>query len=301
MIPPATPVSVIMVLHDSAAVVERALDSLEQQGLPLQLVVADSGSRDAGLARVRAAWPSAVTLALDANRGFAVACNAALERVTGRSVLLLNPDAALEPGALQLLVAQLEATAPCVMAAPTLLGRDGRTRLADGDMPSIGSWLRDLLPRGTTHRTAPRQGASPAAWFEASCVLIECAALQREGGFDEAYFLYFEDVELGARLRAAGGSLVRVSAARALHSGAGGSGAYDASRIRAWHTSARLWVGRHLPGWRAPVARAGLTLRAALRAMAWPLAVATGVPMRERLRRSAAWGRAALSMFMGAR
>ncbi len=293
MIRPAAPVSVVLVLHESAAVVGHALRSLRRQSLELQLIAVDSASSDGGLERVRGEWPEATLLSMEENRGFALACDRALPHATGRTVLLLNPDAELEDGALATMIERLESAPALAMVAPRMLDADGRERRGDGREPSLGRWLRDLLPPPLLPAHRPRDRREGPDWLEASCVLIDREALARIGGVDSGYFLYFEDVELGARLRAMGRTLARVPTAGARHAGAGGSGTYGPVHIAAWHESASRWISRHQLGWRGPACRAVLRVRAAIRAALWPCAFHTGLPWNERCLRASAWWRAA--------
>jgi len=211
-------VSVITVTYRSERHVRAALDSAlaaaARAGFSVEIVVVDNASPDRSVALVRSVYPEAVVIENRTNVGFGTACNQAFAHASGDVWLLLNPDAALEPGALGRLVAFLDdRPEAAVVGARIVAGSQTRSENA-GMAPGLrslaghflflnrvlpwGSWRGFFVPRGSA--------ATPIRvdWCGAAVLLVRPAAIRAVGGFDPTFFLYGEDVDLGMRLTAEG-------------------------------------------------------------------------------------------------
>jgi GT2 family glycosyltransferase len=207
----AAPVTVIVVNFNAGDHLRRCLAHLaEQSQLPEQILIMDNGSTDGSLAAGRHAIQSDPRLAdrtviheLGANIGFAAACNQGIAAATTEFVALLNPDAFPESGWLAALVTTARAFPGCAaFGSRQMLA--GRSNILDG----IGDrWHLT----GLSYRDGHGRALTPAD-LEAREIFSPCAAaaLYRKhavlavGGFDEDYFCFGEDVDLGYRLRLAG-------------------------------------------------------------------------------------------------
>lgn len=207
----ATKVSAVLVTHDSAGIVERALASLPAG---VEIVVVDNGSRDDTIVRVKRAVPDAKIVALPGNFGFAHGCNAGLAASSRDFLLFLNPDAALRPGALKALMDAAQRYPQAGLFGPCILAPDGRVE------PSHDLGLFARIGAGKRGDPAePPAGDLSAEFLSGAVLFARASALRQVGGFDDDFFLYFEDDDLCRRLRDAGWSLVRVAAAVAEHAG----------------------------------------------------------------------------------
>ena len=117
-------ISAIIANHDGERGLHRCLESLEGRGIEILLV--DNASRDGSLDLVRRRFPEVTVLPQARNLGFGAANNLAAARACGDALLLLNADAWLEPGALDLLAARLTHSADVGLVAPRLRYPDGR-------------------------------------------------------------------------------------------------------------------------------------------------------------------------------
>jgi GT2 family glycosyltransferase len=198
----APQVSVIIPTWNGCDLLRAALQSLRAQSYrDFEAVVVDNGSSDGTAAMLRAEFPEAVIVAFPENRGFAVAINAGLHAARGRYLMLLNNDAEAEPRWLEALVAVLDARAEVgSVASKMLTARD--PSVVDSAGAAMGLFAYDI-----------GRGERDGARFESACeILCPCAgaaAYRRElfdavGLFDEAFFAWFEDVELGIRAQLAG-------------------------------------------------------------------------------------------------
>ena len=234
----------------------------------LEIIVADNGSSDGSREMVRTEFPTVTWLELGENVGFGRANNAALQDATGRYFCLLNSDAAALPGALAQTLAYLEAHAEVGLAGGQLLWPDGRLQTSWGCDPTLaGVWeeqtfLREVRARffppavpsedhppapnsggvredrGTVppNPTPPELGAEGPKDVEQICgayMVVRREAWQQIGGFDPAYFMYNEDVDLNVRLRRAGWRVVFLPSVHITHH-------LGASSRADWQTRARM-------------------------------------------------------------
>jgi N-acetylglucosaminyl-diphospho-decaprenol L-rhamnosyltransferase len=249
----------VVVSYESRDDLLRCLASLrDDAGMPVQIVVVDNASTDGSAAAARDAFPEATVVEAGANLGFGAANNLGLRHTDADLVLLLNPDAELRPGALRRLCDVLEERPQVVAVGPRTLNEDGTPQVSFGPRLTLASeWRQRRLVRGVRVRhpqalaEAAELTARPGspAWLSASCLLVRRAALLAVGGFDERFFLYEEDVDLGYRLRAAGGELSFEPTAEVVHR-LGRSAARDPRRVRLeYHRSHLLLYRKHNPAW----------------------------------------------------
>jgi len=202
-----TPFSVVVVLHDSAGPLPALLASLDRLPEPPQLVVVDTASSDDGPALARAAGAEVVELG--ANPGFGAANNAGVERARHDVTVLLNPDCELLDGSLALLA---ERARDGRLWVPRLLNADGSVQRSAHPLPgTVGALVPalvhpPLLPGGLRLRAEPYRAERPRSvgWAIAACVAARTDVLRRLGPFDPRQFLFFEDMDLCLRARAAG-------------------------------------------------------------------------------------------------
>ncbi len=236
-------VCLIIVTHDSADVLPRCLDAVAAQThLPDAVLVIDSGSGDGSAALAErhieataALAGRATVLRAAGNVGFAAANNLGIAQAGTELVALLNPDAFPEPDWLAALLAAADRHPEAAAFGSLQLCAD-RPDMVDGcgDVYHVSglSWRsghRRSLP--TAEAEVPPRCVARAA-LEAREIFSACAAaaLYRRdavlavGGFDEDFFCYFEDVDLGFRMRLAGHAARHVPAAVVEHLGGASSG-----------------------------------------------------------------------------
>jgi N-acetylglucosaminyl-diphospho-decaprenol L-rhamnosyltransferase len=192
-------------------------------------------------------------------------------------VLVSNPDVRLDAHALELLldVANAEPTAGAV--GPRILEPSGEIYPSARELPSLRTgvghalfanvWLSNPWSRryhGEYRATSA--GWRETGWLSGSCQLVRRSALESVGGFDESYFMYFEDVDLGERLAKAGWRNLYVRNASVVHTGAH-STEKAASAMRAeHHRSAYQYLSRKYSAWYLWPLRVALKTALTLRA-----------------------------------
>jgi len=228
---PAAPVTVIIVNFNGGEHLLRCLGCLAQQETPPErIVLLDNGSTDGSAAAARE-WVTQdgrLAARLDqidssVNAGFAAACNRVVHDCGTEFVALLNPDAFPDPGWLTALVAAARRY-PEAASFGSWQRLDGRPGLLDG----IGDvyHMSGVAWRDGHEKTRGDRYEPDAEIFSAcaAAALYRRRAFLEVGGFDEDFFCYFEDVDLGFRLRLAGHAARSVAAAGVSHVGSGSTG-----------------------------------------------------------------------------
>jgi GT2 family glycosyltransferase len=208
----ALAVSAVVVNHRRPELTIECLASLEaalgRLGEPAELIAVDNGSGDGSAARIGERFPDARVVALDENRGFAGAVNAALEGAGGEWVLLLNNDTTIDAGAVaRLLEAGRSAGDVGSVAAQMRFAASPRIVNSAGiGVDRLGiAYDRGLGDRADAEAVAPASGDAVEV-FGASggAALLRRSMLDELGGLDESFFFALEDVDLAWRARMAG-------------------------------------------------------------------------------------------------
>lgn len=233
-----------------------------------QILIVDNGSTDDSAALIRAGFPEAAILQTGKNLGFTGGNNAGIRHVLENGadyVYLLNNDTVVEPDALEQLVEAAEANPQAGLLAPVIHDLD----------PPRAIWFAGSavdLRRGTAWHDNARQPARDelpyeVPWVTGCAMLIRAALLRQLGGFDDRYFLSWEDVDLSLRVRNAGQRLLVVPRARIYHkggqSGKNMDGIYSYYTVRNSLLLASKHSGRDYP--RAALAILREALRSCLR------------------------------------
>jgi len=232
--------SVIVVNYNSGDRLRRCLDCLAEQTFrAFEVIVIDNSSTDGSPAIARDHRLAPKVIDAGSNLGFAAANNRAAHIAAGEWLAFLNPDAYARPDWLQRLV---EATArhPYADAFGSMqLNAADPSRLdGAGDCFHLfGVAYRGAY--GHPAASAPAEGECFAPC--AAAALYRASAFRALGGFDERFFCYNEDVDLGYRLRLAGGRAVQVPTAVVLHEGSGVTGRHSDFTIYHGHRN-RLWT-----------------------------------------------------------
>jgi GT2 family glycosyltransferase len=213
-----TTVAVVIPNWDGRAWLPACLDSLDAQTREAdEVIVVDNGSTDgsAELARGR-------LIALPENLGFAVACNRGVAATDADYVALINTDVVLAPDWIQQMAIVLDAHPEAASVA---------CKMVDYDDPSLIYDTGDVLRRDGAADQRGRFLRDDGRWDEPGEVWAACAgaalyrreAFVKVGGFDEGFFAYLEDIDLGLRLRLAGYTCRYEPRAVARHAGGGSS------------------------------------------------------------------------------
>jgi len=288
--------SVIVVTYNSAEAIGACLEALAHEDC--EIVVVDNASQDATVQRVEesVAWHELRLLANERNLGFAAAANQGARETSGDVLLLLNPDAIAEPGAVKALVQCIESNSAAA-ASGALLQDDGKPArgFSFRRLPTLAALLCETLlvnqlwPDNPVNRryrcldsyySQPQDIEQPAG----ACLAITRDAWNALGGFDEQFFpVWFEDVDLCKRLLEGGQRIFYCPIARFRH-----SGGHSVSRLSFrdkqlfWYANMLRYARKNFAPGQARILRAGIVIGMLLRSGA-ALCGARQVPLGEAL------------------
>jgi N-acetylglucosaminyl-diphospho-decaprenol L-rhamnosyltransferase len=264
---PRAGVTAVVVTHNSARHLRALGRALAAGSLaPARMLAVDNLSSDDTVDQARAAGFE--VLETGANDGFGAGCNAGLGATTTELILLCNPDVRPAPGALDRLAASLARPPDAAIAGAVLDGQLRPRRFSRistnvaGFLPStLLEPLRRLRRRGVARNPQPdragdehAQERAPASeraqaavtvdYAEGACILCRAAALRSVGGFDERFFLYFEEEDLSRRLRERGWMTLLVPAAEVSHEQRGSSEGFGNAAMAPFFTHSLYWYYR---------------------------------------------------------
>lgn len=275
-------VAVVVVAHDSGATLADCVRRVLAAEGVTELVVVDNASRDGAIERVEFAHAGDARLRVirnTGNPGFATACNQGANATRAPWLLFLNPDCLLEWDTVARLLA-VAATDPVV----GMLGADVRdaagrrepaARRRDPTLAHSLAQTFGLAKLDGSLGVSLPVSAAPVQRVDAisgALMLVPRAAFATLGGFDEAYRLHCEDLDLCRRARDAGYSVLVANQATVMHAKGGSSGGRPLF-VR-WHKHRGMWRyyrkfdGARDPAWKRALVFLGLSGLASLRLLA---------------------------------
>jgi GT2 family glycosyltransferase len=209
--------SIVIVSFNTCALLRDCLQVLyrELADIDAEVFVVDNNSSDRSTSMIEREFPSVRLIKSQSNLGFAAANNQAFPLCQGRYVVLLNSDAFLQPGALQLAIKHMASRPSAGLGGAKLVGRDASWQPSARQFPSLMNEffsLSGLSAKFARSRLFGRQDrtwaddakAAQVGWVPGAFSIIRRDVLEQVGYFDEAFFLYYEEVDLCHRIRSAG-------------------------------------------------------------------------------------------------
>lgn len=212
------PISAVVVNYNGEAYLEACLRSLQAQTVPLdEIVVVENASTDGSLNVLNTHFRDVELVRMTSNVGPCIARNVGMRAAQYRFILLVDNDVVLEPNVVERLRDELARRPDAVMAQPRSVFKSdpGRIHYDGGKLHYAG--LISLYHFGEVDR---REQIPPVEEIDVAislCLLLDKKEIIEAGGFDEAFFILFEDLDLSHRLRLAGHTILKVNDALALH------------------------------------------------------------------------------------
>lgn len=287
-------IGIAIVSYNTRELLRACLDSLGTCSLPLRIVVVDNQSRDGSAAMLRASFPHVELIEPGRNLGFAAGTNIALAALLQQAVessapraaasyetehtgvqegatvraacdyfLLLNSDTLVHTGAIETLLAFLEAHPRVGMLGPRLLNTDGSVQAAAFRFPTLSMSLLDLFPPGEVlpgrlygswwHGRYPQEEQASAPFPIdhplGACILVRRSVIEEIGLLDEGYFMYAEEVDWCLRAQRAGWAIWQQPAARVTHVGGASTSQFRAAmHVALYRSRLRFFRKFHAPG-----------------------------------------------------
>lgn len=265
---------VVAVTYSPGPHLERFLASLSlATERPVGVLLADNGSTDGTPQAAVERYPNVRLLPTGSNLGYGTAVNRTVSQLSQEELadepwvddwmIVANPDVQWGPGSIDALLDAAARWPGAGALGPLIRDPDGSVYPSARHLPSLvrGSMhavLGPVWPRNPwtaayrQERLEPSE--RPVGWLSGSCLLVRRSAFAQVGGFDERYFMYMEDVDLGDRLGRAGWLSVYVPSAEVLHHKGHSTGRDPARHLAAHHKSTYLFLADRHPGWwRAPM------------------------------------------------
>jgi len=181
----------------------------------LELIVVDNASGDGSVERIRQAVPAATVIESPENLGFAGGCNLGVDQAAGEYVGLINNDARPDPRWIAAAVEAFEAQPTVASVASKVLDWEGRTiDYVDGSLAWFGMGYKREVGRPAA---AGYDDAGDVLFATGAAMFVRTTTWREVGGFDDRYFMFYEDVDLGWRLNLAGHRVRYVPASVAYH------------------------------------------------------------------------------------
>jgi N-acetylglucosaminyl-diphospho-decaprenol L-rhamnosyltransferase len=198
---------VVIVSYRSRELLRSCLESLRAHppSRPMRVTVVDNASSDGTAEMIAAEFPEVELIASPVNLGFATATNLGARRGRAPYLLALNPDTAVTEGALDMVLATLQAHPEVAVAGPRLLRPDGSLdHAAKRSFPTPLSALGHFTgagrlpgaPGGLAAYRAPDVESGPVEAVNGAFMLMRRSAFEEAGGFDQGYWMYMEDLDL---------------------------------------------------------------------------------------------------------
>src|SRR4051794_3381498 len=265
-------VRVVVVTYFAADVLDGFLRSLGRAAHRVRpsVTVVDNGSTDATLAVARS-HPEVEVVEAGANLGYGAGANRGAREAREDWLLVANPDIVFAEGSVDAFLDAADRWPRAGVLGPRIHTPDGHLYPSARELPSLGrgighalfGWVWPTNPWTASYRRErgrPEEGV--VGWLSGACLFLRREAFEAVGGFDEGYFMYFEDTDLCERLAKAGWDVVYAPTVVVEHAGGHATSRHLLAMSKAHHASAYRYLSRHYTGARwAPVRvvlRAGL-------------------------------------------
>jgi len=255
-----TDLSIIIVSFNTRPELEACLGSLAEHRALVshEIIVVDNASSDGTTTALRERWPAVRLIEPGRNIGFAAANNLGIRASTSEFVLLLNGDTRVGPGAIDTLVDQLRHSPDVAAAGPRIVDAAGRAELSFGrHISPLAEARQKLLTRlhergfRLANRRVERLTRTRCFpdWVSGACLMVRRHDALAAGLLDERYFLYAEDVDFCAALRALGKRVLLVPEAEIVHLRGRARASRPIASEQAYRRAHLAFYAKHHPRW----------------------------------------------------
>jgi GT2 family glycosyltransferase len=236
-------IAAVIVNHNTCQALRDCLNSIDRSAAS-EVIVVDNASSDGSVEMLRKEYPWVKLYANQSNLGYGAAANQGIASCAAPYVLLLNGDTILQHGALGALAQYLTDHPEAAIVGPRLIDADGTLQASCYPFPtpfhtilensawagSLGRFIRRKVPglRSLYLRTWPHDSARTVPWIKGAAMAIRRGPFEAISGFDDAFFMYFEDADLCYRVQAAGWEVHFAPVTTVVHLGGASTSKYRA-------------------------------------------------------------------------
>lgn len=257
--------SIIIISHQHGPYLERCISAVfsARPTCPFEVVLIDNVGQDEGVSQIATSYPEVRVIRNKHPYGFSQNSNLGIQQTSGQYVLLLNPDTAVEPGALDELVIFMNQHPDAGACAARLMFPDGTLQHSCRRFPTIRSALvrrtplRRWLLAGSTNQhhlmsDMDHTKTQVIDWALGACLMLRRATLDAVGLLDERFPLYCEDIDICYRIAMQGQSVYYVASAVVMHHHLAVSDKQFLTRRTWWHVRGMAWfvLKHYILGWR---------------------------------------------------
>lgn len=275
-------IDIIFVNYNSSQLTLNAIDSIyaHLSGVSANIIVVDNASSDHP-ARICKQFPHVQLIINQRNLGYSKAINQAIEYSNGKYLVIMNPDTLVVNGFFTDVLQFMQDNDHVGVVGPKILNKDGSVQGSARRFPSIrtalfgrNSFLTKLFPNNPITQSeffcfrSNGNGFMNVDWVSGACMVLKREAFESINGFDERFFMYWEDTDLCKRMCQAGYGVVYYPNAQVVHFVGVSSDTRPMRSIFHFHQSSYKFFAKHTTGLGklllAPVAVLGLTVRCML-------------------------------------
>lgn len=248
-------IAVCIINYNTSDLLQECLHSILVQNVD-EIVVVDNASADCSVEMMKAEFPSIPLIALGKNLGFGAASNRGIKACSSEQIVLLNADTRMNSGSIQALRNYLEDHPQAAIIGPRILNPDRTLQTSCFHFPTP---LHIFLYISGLYRWIPRlpvlkqrslqkmttESARPVPWILGAALAFRRETFEGLGGFDENFFMYFEEVDICYRLFSQGKQIHFVPEAEIIHVGGGSTTQTRASSYIQFFASLAQFYRKH--------------------------------------------------------
>lgn len=222
--------SIIIVTYNQFDKVRACLASVfssRLNGISFEVIVVDNSSPDGDIKSLSPEFPSVKFICSPANLGMGAGNNLGADAASGDYLLILNPDTELHSNAIKVMLDYLKANPQAGIIGPKLIYPDGERQTSCYRFPNLllpffrRTFLGRLMPKYLDSYLMANADFDEVqkveGWIMGSCLMLPTALFRKLGGFDERFFMYFEDTDLCQRISRSGLEVVYQPNATVIH------------------------------------------------------------------------------------
>jgi GT2 family glycosyltransferase len=247
--------AIVIVNHNTREQLAECLDTIRDDARS-DVIVVDNASSDGSVEMLRSRFPWVTLIANETNSGYGAGANKGIARSQHKYVLVLNSDTRLKPDAFESLSRYLDDHPQVGIVGPRLINEDGSLQVSSYHSPTpafvfleesgMSRWIRRVpVLRNHYLRTWSHNRARSVPWVLGAALAIRRTAFDEMGGFDESFFMYYEEADLCLRLRAGGWQIHFAPVTTITHVGGASSGQRRADMLVQLYTSIRQFYRLH--------------------------------------------------------